>query len=45
MAMQLTITSDLEALVQEYVDSGAFNSAEDVVRHVFEVLMAEESWT
>ena len=43
--MQLTIPSDLEALVQKRLASGAFANAEDVVRRALEVLDAEESWT
>ena len=43
--MQLTIPSDMEALVQKRLDSGAFSNAEEVIRRALEVLDAEESWT
>ena len=43
--MQLTIPSDMEALVQKRLASGAFTNAEEVVRRALEVLDAEESWT
>lgn len=43
--MQLKIPSDMEALVQKRLASGAFANAEDVVRRALEVLDEEESWT
>jgi len=45
MSMQLTLPSDVEALVQKRLDSGDFTNAEDVVRRALEVLDAEESWS
>ncbi len=42
MSMQLTIPSDVEALVQKRLDSGDFTNAEEVVRRTLEVLDAEE---
>jgi Arc/MetJ-type ribon-helix-helix transcriptional regulator len=45
MAMQLTIPSDLEALVQKRLASGAFASAEEVLRRALEAQDDEESWT
>ena len=38
MSMQLTIPSDVEALVQKRLDRGDFTNAEDVVRRALEVL-------
>lgn len=43
--MQLTVPPDVEALVQKRLDTGAFKSAEDVIRCALETLDAEESWT
>jgi Arc/MetJ-type ribon-helix-helix transcriptional regulator len=45
MAMQLTIPSDLEALVQKRLASGAFASAEEILRRALEAQDDEESWT
>ena len=45
MSMQLTIPPDMENLVQKRLASGAFASAEEVVRRALEVLDDEESWT
>ena len=45
MAMQLTIPSDLEALVRRRLASGAFRDVEDVLRHALEAQDAEQSWT
>ena len=43
--MQLTFPSDLEALVQKRLATGAFATAEDVIRRALETLDAEESST
>ena len=43
--MPLTVPPDLEALVQKQLATGAFASAEDVIRRALETLDAEESWT
>jgi antitoxin ParD1/3/4 len=43
--MQLTVPPDLEALVQKQLATGAFASAEDVIRRALETLDAEQSWT
>ena len=43
--MQLNVPPDLEALVQKCLATGAFASAEDVIRRALETLDAEESWT
>lgn len=43
--MQITIPPDLEALVQKRLDSGAYASAEEVLRRALEAQDAEESWT
>jgi Arc/MetJ-type ribon-helix-helix transcriptional regulator len=45
MAMQLTIPSDLEALVQKRLASGTFASAEEVLRSALKAQDEEESWT
>jgi Arc/MetJ-type ribon-helix-helix transcriptional regulator len=45
MAMQLTIPSDLEALVEKRLASGNFASAEDVLRSALEAQDDEETWT
>jgi Arc/MetJ-type ribon-helix-helix transcriptional regulator len=45
MAMQLTIPSDLEALVQKRLASGAFANAEEVLRRTLEAQDDEENWT
>ena len=42
--MQVTVPPDLEALVQKRLASGAFASAEDVIRCALETLEAGESW-
>ncbi len=43
--MQLTISPDLELLVQKRLASGTFTSVEDVIRRALEAQDAEESWT
>jgi Arc/MetJ-type ribon-helix-helix transcriptional regulator len=43
--MQLTVPPDIEALVQKRLATGAFATAEDVIRRALETLDAEESWT
>ena len=43
--MQLTVPTDVEALVQKRLATGAFASVEDVIRRALETLDAEESWT
>jgi Arc/MetJ-type ribon-helix-helix transcriptional regulator len=43
--MQLDVPPDLAALVQKRLASGAFASAEEVIRHALETQDAEESWT
>ena len=43
--MQLNVPPDIEALVQKRLATGAFASAEDVIRRALETLDAEESWT
>ena len=45
MSMQLTIPSDMEALVEKRLASGAFTNVEDVLRRALEALDAEETWT
>ena len=43
--MQLNVPPDVEALVQKRLATGAFASAEDVIRRALETLEAEENWT
>jgi len=43
--MALQLPSDLEALVQKRLASGAYESAEDVIRRALEAQDAEDSWT
>jgi len=43
--MSLQLPTDLEALVQKRLASGAYTSAEDVIRRALEAQEAEESWT
>ena len=43
--MQLNIPPDLEALVQKRLATGAFASAEEVLRRALEVFDAEETWS
>ncbi|HMC58750.1 MAG TPA: hypothetical protein VKJ01_06130 [Candidatus Solibacter sp.] len=43
--MQLNVPPDLEALVQKRLATGAFASAEEVIRRALEAQDAEESWT
>jgi Arc/MetJ-type ribon-helix-helix transcriptional regulator len=43
--MQLTIPADLEALIDKRLATGAYASAEDVLRRALEAQDAEESWT
>jgi len=45
MSIQLTLPSDMEALILKRLDSGDFTNADDVVRRALEVLDAEVSWT
>ena len=43
--MPLQLPIDLEALVQRRLASGAYASAEEVLRRALEALDAEENWT
>ena len=43
--MQLNVPPDVEALVQKRLATGAFATAEDVIRYALEALEAEEEWT
>lgn len=43
--MRLNVPPDLEALVQKRLATGAFASAEEVIRRALEAQDAEESWT
>jgi putative addiction module CopG family antidote len=43
--MQLNVPPDLETLIQKRLSSGAYSSAEDVLRRALEAQDAEESWT
>jgi len=43
--MQLNVPPDLEALINKRLSSGAYTSAEDVLRHALEAQDAQESWT
>jgi Arc/MetJ-type ribon-helix-helix transcriptional regulator len=43
--MQLNVPSDLEALINKRLSSGAYTSPEDVLRRALEAQDAEESWT
>ena len=43
--MTIRLPSDLEALVEKRVASGAYSSAEEVVRRALEVLDSEETWS
>jgi Arc/MetJ-type ribon-helix-helix transcriptional regulator len=43
--MQLNVPPDLEALINKRLSSGAYTSAEDVLRRALEAQDAEESWT
>lgn len=43
--MPLMVPPDLEAVVQKRLATGAFASAEDVLRLALESLDAEETWT
>ena len=43
--MQLNVPPDLEALVEKRLATGAFASAEEVIRRALEAQDAEESWT
>lgn len=43
--MQLIMPPDLEALVRRRLKTGAFATAEDVIRHALEALEAEEIWS
>ena len=43
--MQLNVPPDLEALINKRLSSGAYHSAEEVVRRALEAQDAEESWT
>jgi Arc/MetJ-type ribon-helix-helix transcriptional regulator len=43
--MQLEVPSDLEALVQKRLATGAFANVEEVIRRALETLEAEETWT
>lgn len=43
--MQLDVPPDLETLINKRLSSGAYTSAEDVLRRALEAQDAEESWT
>jgi Arc/MetJ-type ribon-helix-helix transcriptional regulator len=43
--MQLNLPPDLEILINKRLSSGAYDSAEDVVRRALEAQEAEENWT
>jgi Arc/MetJ-type ribon-helix-helix transcriptional regulator len=43
--MQLNVPPDLENLINKRLSSGAYASAEDVLRRALEAQDAEESWT
>jgi len=43
--MHLDVPPDLEELVNRRLATGAFASAQDVIRRALETLEAEESWT
>jgi Arc/MetJ-type ribon-helix-helix transcriptional regulator len=43
--MQLTVPPDIEALVRKRLATGAFESAEEVIRVALEHLEAEENFT
>ena len=44
-AMQLTVSPDLETLINKRLSSGSYRNAEDVLRRALESQDAEESWT
>jgi len=43
--MQLNVPPDLETLINKRLSSGAYASAEDVLRRALEAQDAEEGWT
>jgi Arc/MetJ-type ribon-helix-helix transcriptional regulator len=43
--MQLIVPPDLETLINKRISSGAYSSAEDVLRRALEAQDSEESWT
>jgi Arc/MetJ-type ribon-helix-helix transcriptional regulator len=43
--MQLNVPPDLETLINKRLSSGAYTSAEDVLRRALEAQDAEENWT
>ncbi len=43
--MQLNVPPDLETLINKRLSSGAYENAEDVLRHALEAQDAEETWT
>jgi antitoxin ParD1/3/4 len=43
--MQLNLPPDLETLINKRLSSGAYTTAEDVLRRALEAQDAEESWT
>jgi Arc/MetJ-type ribon-helix-helix transcriptional regulator len=43
--MQLNVPPDIETLINKRLSSGAYLSAEDVLRRALEAQDAEESWT
>lgn len=43
--MFLQLPTDLEALVQKRLASGAYANTEEVLRHALEAQEADESWT
>jgi Arc/MetJ-type ribon-helix-helix transcriptional regulator len=43
--MQLNVPPDLETLINKRLSTGAYSSAEDVLRRALEAQDAEESWT
>lgn len=44
-AMELKVPADLETLINKRISSGAYSSAEDVLRRALEAQDAQESWT
>lgn len=43
--MELNLPSDIEALIKKRLSSGAYSSAEEVLRRALEAQDAEENWT
>jgi Arc/MetJ-type ribon-helix-helix transcriptional regulator len=42
--MTLELKPEIEALIQERLQSGAFATAEELIQHALELLSAEENW-